>query len=482
MAATSSGKKDTPIKKLKGGTLSLRKHRFESFAQRIAKLNIDPIRRARRIDVEQDDVSTTSSFFKAGLDRWKDLNLSENFTNFVRVAEPLCDSLPQILHYDQDIVDLLITHIEKQDVQSLEPLLSLLSNFAHDLGIKFEKHFSRAVTRVASIAAKQSDAQVIEWSFNCLAWLFKYLSRLLVPDLAPLFRIMAPLLGREPQKAHTIRFSSEAISFLVRKAALAYHKNRKPLTIVVDFILEDLDSMAGNRQHLKLYQHGLMTLLVDSIKGVDRKIHSCGDCIYRCLLERILEKDNAQSSGHQELLNGVTIGLIHLTNATTFQPILSIILKGIGNLHPGSKSSSITIYERLLLIATAVRKGSRIQDWSPIFDALMSLLGYCQRSATRNHMTAYEAAAVILQLAPLETVIPRYRQILDMIANDCNSQEFLPFCNCFCDLGRERFRDLLLPYFSKSVMLLTLIYKVYANLEAGSLSLNGRVTSSSCVL
>ena len=449
----SSGKKDRLVKRLKGGTLSSRKHRFESFTQRIAKLNIDPIRRGRRVEVEQDNVSNTYSFFKAGLDRWKDLNLSENFTNFVRAAEPLCDSLPQILHYDQDLLDLLVTHIEKQDVQSLEPLLSLSSSFAHDLGIRFERHFSRAVTLVASLAAKQSDVQVIEWSFNCLAWLFKYLSRLLIPDLAPLFRIMAPLLGRQPQKAHTTRFAAEAMSFLVRKAALAYHKNRKPLTTVVDFILEDLDSMAGNKQHLKLYQNGLMTLLVSSIKGVDRKLHSCGDCIYRCLLQRTIEKDSAQSSGHQELLNGVTIGLIHLTNASTFQPILDIILKSIEYLHAESDSTGITIYERLLLIATAVRKGSRIQDWTPIFDALMSLLEICQRSTTTNHLIAYEAAAVILQSAPLETVIPRYRQVLDLVANDRNAQEFLSFCTYFCDLGRERFQDLLLPYFSKSVMI-----------------------------
>ena len=448
----SSDKKDRPTRRLKGGTPSSRKHRFESFAQRIAKLNIDPIRRARRVDVEQDDLRTTTSFLKVGLDRWKDLNLSENFTNFVREAQPLCDSLPQILHYNQSIMDLLVVYIEKHDAQSLEPLLSLLSSFAHDLGITFEKHFSRAVTLVASLAAKHPDVQVIEWTFTCLAWLFKYLSRLLVPDLAPLFRIMAPLLGREPQKAHTTRFAAEALSFLVRKAALAYHKNPKPLTIVVDCILADIESMAGHNDHLELYQHGLMTILVDSIKGVDRKLHSCGDCIYACLLERTLEKDSDYSLGVQALLNGVTIGLLHLTNATTFQPILDIVLEGIKMLHLGPTTSSLMVYERLLLIVTAVRKGSRIQEWTSIFDALLSLLETYEKSAMKILPTTYEAAAVILQSAPLEAVIPRYRKILDIITDDRHVQEFLPFCNYFCDLGQERFRDLILPYFSKLVM------------------------------
>ena len=460
----SSGRKDRPSKRIKGGTSSTRKHRFESFTQRIAKLNIDPVRRARPVDVGQDNLSTTSSFFKADLDRWKDLNLSENFTNFLQVAEPLCDSLPQILHYNQDLIDLLVHYIAKRDVQSLEPLLSLLSSLAHDLGIRFEKHFTRAVNLVASVAAKIADVQVIEWSFNCLAWLFKYLSRLLVPDLAPLFRIMAPLLGREPQKAHTTRFAAEAMSFLVRKAALAYHKNRKPLIIVIDFILADIYSVTGQNRHLELYQHGLMNLLVESIRGVDQKLHSCGDCIYRCLLERILEKHRGQPSGVGALLNGVTTGLIHFTSATTLQPILDIILGGIQNLHTASSRSSVMIYERLLLIITAVRKGSRIGDWVPIFDALQTLLDLGEKSATANHATAYEAAAVILQSAPLETVIPRYRHVLEKFADDRNVQEFLPFCNYFYDLGRERFQDLLLPYLSKCVMKTALLLRMNADL------------------
>lgn len=452
MAVMSSKRKDRPTKKIKGGTYSTRKHRFESFTQRVAKLNIDPVRRVHRTGVEQQELSTSTSFFKAGLDRWKDLNLSEIFTDFVREAEPLCDSLPQILHYNQDIMDLLITYIEKRDSQSLEPLLSLLGSFAHDLGIKFEKHFSRAIALVASLAAKHSDVQVIEWSFTCLAWLFKYLSRLLVPDLTPLFRIMAPLLGREPQKTYTTRFAAEAMSFLVRKAALAYHKNRMPLTIIVDCILADLDSMAGRNEHLELYQYGLMTLFVDSIKGVDRKLHSCGDCIYRCLLERTLENDSGPSLGILAVLNGVTTGLIHLTDATTFQLILDVVLESIRNLRTRSTTSLVLVHERLLLIVTVVRKGSRIQDWAPIFDALISLLEIREKSATTNLLTIHEAAAVILQSAPLETVIPRYRQILDILADDILAYDFLPFCNYFCDLGRERFRDLLLPYLSKFVL------------------------------
>ncbi|KAJ8608029.1 hypothetical protein MRB53_039935 [Persea americana] len=45
------------------------------------------------------------------------------------------------------------------------------------LDVRFEAHFDLAVRTVASVASQHADLQVVEWCFNCLAWLFKYLSR-----------------------------------------------------------------------------------------------------------------------------------------------------------------------------------------------------------------------------------------------------------------------------------------------------------------
>lgn len=452
MAADSIGRVPRPAKFAKGGTLSTRKHRFESFSQRISKLNIDPIRRVRRIDVDQNDLNTTTSFFKAGLDRWKNLNLSENFTDFVREAEPLCDSLPQILHYHEEIVDIVARYIDMRDSHSLEPLLSLLGSFAHDLGVRFESHFLRVVTLVASLAAKNPDVQVIEWSFTCLAWLFKYLSRLLVPDLSPLFHIMAPLLGRERQKIHTTRFAAEAMSFLIRKAALMYHKNKTPLANLVDCVSADLKSIKCENKNLELYQHGLMTLFVDSIKGIDRGLHSAGACVYKCLLERLLRRDGGQNSSVEAIVYGVTIGLIHQTDAKGFHPILDAILEHVETLDQDSDSCVVATCGGLLFVAITVRKGSRIQNWAPVFDGVVLLLEVSQESTKDSLALACKAAAVVLQLSPLEIVISRFRQVLDIIVNDTNTWHFLPFCNYFCDLGRERFHEFILPYFSKYII------------------------------
>lgn len=446
----SSVKHARPRKVIKGGTTSTRKHRFESFNQRIAKLSIDPVRRRRRNGTGEDDLSDSQSYFRTSLDRWRDLNLSENFTSFVREVDPLCNNLAQIVHYQQRIFGILTDYIAKRDAVSLESTLDLLGNLAHDLGERFEDYFSKAVTLVASLAAKHENVEVIEWSFTCLAWLFKYLSRLLILNLQPVFEIMAPLLGREPQKLHTTRFAAEAMSFLVRKAAERYSRDQEPLKIIVDAIGDDILSSAelknGGNQ-IQLYQQGLMTLLLGSIKGVERKLHSAGAHIYRCMIDRALAMGGDAPTSFQDVLYGVTVALIHHTDADNFYPILEVVLTTIENVPLSSSGTTVAACGRLLFIVSTVRKGTRIHDWTPLSSAMLTLLTHCDRLSDTNLKVVYKAVAVILQSSPLDVVLPNFRQTMKIITSPHLADNFLSFCNYFCDLGRERFQTLLLPYF-----------------------------------
>lgn len=451
MATMSSTRRDRPPRISKGGTVTLKKHRFESFNQRIAKLKVDPVQRARRQDVDKDNLSSTTSFFKVGLASWGDLNLSENFAAFLREAEPLCDSLPQILHYQQRIMDILVKYIERKDVLSLEPLLSLMGHLAHDLGARFAIHFSRAVVLIMSLAAKHVDVEVIEWSFACLAWLFKYLSRLLVPDLRPVYNIMAPLLGKESQKIHITKFAAGAMSFLLRKAALGHQKNTEPLTTVVRHILSDVEALGD--QNVELYRYGIMTLFADAIKGIHRGLHSGGSTIYQCLLDQVTTPDIVSSPTCANIVNGVTINLIHHTDVDSFIPVLDVIHNDISRLSKSSNSPSISLYGELLFIVATVRKGSRIGDWKPMVDSLMSLL---EQSTIEDKplsaaywQSVFEVAAVVFQYSPLDLVIPKFSPAMAIITNESNRRSFVPFCIYFSQLGRDRFQSLLAPHFFK---------------------------------
>ncbi|KAI4122315.1 MAG: hypothetical protein LQ338_005890 [Usnochroma carphineum] len=449
----SSAKKPKPSRVVKTGTSSKRKHRFESFNQRVARLTIDPIHKTRPTagNVNEDD--PTASYFKAGLDKWKDLNLSESFTSFVREVSPLCNTLPQVLHYQGDIAKILAKYIEKGDALSLEPLLTLLASFAHDLAAKFEAHFSDAITLVTSIATKHTNVEVIEWSFNCLAWLFKYLSRLLVPDLRPLLQIMSPLLGRDPQKPFTTRFAAESLSFLLRKAALVFNRNQNPLQNAVSFILDDLDRLDQEGKDIPLYHHGLNILLVDAIKGVERGLHSSGTTLYGFVVDSILSR-SGKGKSRLRLLEGITVGLIHHTEASTFRPLLDHLLLRIQHetkrrVDSKGPDYAIQICERLLCVMSTVRKGSRIQDWGLVLDGLLALLRSREEHDERPPPAVNEGAAVIMQSAPLDVLLPKIRPLMDRIANSQNQHHFLIFCDFLCKLDKERFDSLIYPYFMK---------------------------------
>ncbi|GAB7348382.1 hypothetical protein MBLNU459_g6816t2 [Dothideomycetes sp. NU459] len=442
-------------RRAKHQTPSSRRHHFESFSQRIAKLKIDPVRRTRRgVGAEgSHEVEKESSYFRTALEEWKDLNMSEAFTAFAKEVYPLSESLAMVLHYEDRIMDCLMSYIAKGDSLSLEPLLALLSHFAHDLDVRFENHFQRAVGTITQVAAKHADAEAIEWTFTCLAWLFKYLSRLLVPDLRPLYDLMAPFLGKERQKPFVIRFAAEAMSFLVRKAGTAYHKNKDPLHLIVTHALRDFAGSSGHASN-ELYAQGLMTLFTESIKGIQGTLHSGGNAVLQCLTAFCFEPEHHESlkNSSLDILRGSVISVLHHTDYETFKPILDAVLDMTDLTNEEGRLENIDAATTLLFTIASVRKGSRIADWSPFIRRVTGLIKTIDMSnsntASNTKTAVLNTLAVVLNYAPLDAVLPEIA-IFDSISRGQWKRHFLPFCNMYADLNVERFQSLLLSHFQR---------------------------------
>jgi U3 small nucleolar RNA-associated protein 20 len=443
-------KSTRPQKRRKGGTESTRNHVFKGFTQRIAQLKIEPVRRGRSTIIDDAELESTFSYFRDSLMEWKELNMSENFTTFARKVTPLCDSLPQVVHHSDRIFELLVEYIEKGEKFSQEPLLSLMAHLAHDLGERFEKHFEKAVKTVSHLAATHAAVEVIEWAFGCLAWLFKYLSRLLVPNLCPVFDLMSPLLGKERQKAFVARFAAESLSFLVRKAGAGYHRDKMPLRTIIKHMADQLkDQQESSKDYA--FQQGLMYLLTDSLKGVQRGFHSSAIAILQELLAETYNEEHVQLRipPLEPVLVGVVTAAIHHTDAENFAPLLEVILAQI------DKTSSDTRYlglsSRLLLVACGVRQGDRIDNWQPILALVSHLFDSTKASTALDPVDAWEllsVTSVVFQYCALDAAIP-HEKLLEGLSRGTWEPYFLPFCNLFADLGVERFRTLLLPYFKR---------------------------------
>jgi U3 small nucleolar RNA-associated protein 20 len=464
MAAMSRGTQGNPASKprasvksaklprrVKSGTESTRNHTFKGFSQRIALIKIEPVRRGRNTILDDAELESTFSYFRDAFVEWRELNLSECFSTFARRVQSLCDSLPQVLHHSDRIMELLVEYIEKGDRYGSEPLLSLMAHLAHDLGERFEKHFEKAVTVVARLASTHADVEVIEWSFACLAWLFKYLSRLLVPDLRPVFDLISPLLGKERQKAFVSRFAAESLSFLIRKAGAGYHRDKTPLRLIISHISKQVECLQGSAKDEK-FQQGLMYLLADSLKGVQRGFHSSAAAILRELLvETYLEEhNNLRTPPLEPILVGVLTAIIHHTDAENFEPLFSVLLNHIEP--TDTNSTHIGLSSRLLIVACGVRQGSRIPDWKPALrcvDVLTRSTSGTQPDANTT-WDILSAIAVIFQYCSLDAAIP-YEKLLESLTQGIWESSFLSFCNLFAGLGPERFKALLLPYFKRYV-------------------------------
>lgn len=438
-----------PRKATRRSTESHRNHRFQSFSERISKLKIDPIRRRRNVEDRDELAEDAATYFGRSLTEWRDLNMSQSFASFAKDAALLCDSLPMVLHNEDRILDLLLHSIQQGDAMAMEPLLSLLSRFAHDLDARFERHFQRAVSTVAGVAAKHPDPAVVEWSFTCLAWLFKYLSRLLAPDLRPVYDLMSPYMGKVSQKTFIIRFAAESMSFLVRKAAASSERDTAPLDLIVGHILHDCEVVEGTSS-ADLYTQGVMTLLTEAIKGVQRGIHSTGPAILRSLVQHARRKPSTTNSS---VLAGTITSLIHFTDDTTFRPVFDAVLGELSDFDERPKDDYALLASEMLFVMVSVRKGTRISDWKSVFDCISRLVSAGSNtsgwsSATRSRLLS--ALAIALQTAPLDAALPAL-PLLNAIRDTNWASYFLQFSDYFARLGNDRFVAFVLPRFQEQV-------------------------------
>ncbi|OAQ99730.1 hypothetical protein LLEC1_07139 [Akanthomyces lecanii] len=309
MPSKSSGR-IAKVRKNKYSTPHEKNHRWQSFNDKIAQFNsLQPLRRVRRHDIDAEDLSVATSYFKTALQKWNELNIGRCFVSFKQKVLPLSESLPQILHFETRIMDLLEEHIAMQDKDGLEPLLDLLTAFAHDLGSRFEKYYERSLALIIAIASRPQPADVIEWTFGALAFLFKYLSKLLVPDVRPMYKVMAVLLGKTRLPGHVARFAAEAVSFLVKKAAAPSHRETA-LVGLVEHIRDDLLRMVDDKQ-FTLYNDGVMTMFAEAIKGTDGSIHTAGAAIIATLMDAI--PDDETKLGTRQIWTDVVCGVLTST-------------------------------------------------------------------------------------------------------------------------------------------------------------------------
>lgn len=86
---------------------------------------------------------------------------------------------------------------------------------ARDLRQDFYPYYPDFLSQIISFL-NCKEAEVLEWSFHCLAYLFKFLWRCMVRNIGPVLSSLLPLLSSKRPK-YINYFAADSFAFLARK-------------------------------------------------------------------------------------------------------------------------------------------------------------------------------------------------------------------------------------------------------------------------
>ncbi|XP_067437955.1 small subunit processome component 20 homolog [Thunnus thynnus] len=241
-------------------------YRFLTFAERLANVNIDVIHRIDRTGSYAEEVET---YFSEGLTKWRDLNLTEHFTTFLKEVSNKSQSFNMLVFHQKSIVETLKTHLAVKNSLAYQPLLDLVVQLARDLQTDFYPHFPDFFILITSLLDTK-DTEVLEWAFTCLSYLYKYLWRLMVKDMTNIYSLYSTLL--EHKKEHIRKFAAESFSFLMRKVP--------DLDALLTHVFSDLQQHPDKAE-------GAGQLLFEMCKGVRNMFHSCAATAFPVALRKL---------------------------------------------------------------------------------------------------------------------------------------------------------------------------------------------------
>ena len=270
-----------------------------------------------------------------------------------------------------------------------------------------------------------SQIQVTEWTFNCLAYLFKYLSRLLTTDLVPTYNLLSPLLGKTHQKYFVLRFTAESLSFLVRKCT------GDSLLRIVTKIITDVYEV----QKDEFYSSAVL-LFAETMKSTGNTLHSRSGNI----LETIFKVTRSVPREHQayiaDLVSDIHIALLqHSNNATA-----NVLFKR-PTIHDSIFESDnvsaldLLLPTKLVFDLAGLRKGTRVKSWDVFSPTIRLFLTKWKRSLLWRlmvkgkyllncHILFLEASCALLQSSDLKSATSYHSKILKSFTTLLNGSLF----------------------------------------------------------
>lgn len=260
---------------------------FKSFADRVADIDI---RRLALYHIghenEQLPEEENETFFHQTLKKWMVLNLSDEFGQFSRKVIKIV-TLPQLIHQKTFVLDLLLEKLSTATNLSLQPLLELLYVLARDLREGFYTDFQRVLDRLICLLNTQ-DAELLEWTLVCLAYLFKFLKSHLKKNMGVVFHAILPLLDEQRYDEHVTNFAVECFSFIARDVK---DYGRFLNYILETVLMEQVEAV-----------NGCGRLMFEMMRGTKGTFHSMAGDFLQFIFEYLIKEPGKNEAYQQKHL------------------------------------------------------------------------------------------------------------------------------------------------------------------------------------
>ena len=193
--------------------------KFKTFLERLKAIKVNGIHKVQHVEPLLE--TENSSKLVDCLIKWRMLDLTAAFKSCSQEMWPKSRSYKMVVHYQNDLSEILKRYLQEKDSLALQSLLELLVALSADLGPDFYPRFFTFFPILTDLL-KTNNPKKLEWIFVAISLLFHNLWRYMVDDMENVLNLYKSLLT-DNHPPHIASFAGESISFLLRKVREPKH-------------------------------------------------------------------------------------------------------------------------------------------------------------------------------------------------------------------------------------------------------------------
>ncbi|KAH1010705.1 small subunit processome component 20 homolog [Dendroctonus ponderosae] len=335
--------------------------KFQPFAERISNIDVDIFHKIRH-EYEADSEENESHFYQT-IQKWNVLNLTEGYDRFKKeIRADNYVTLPQVLLAKDHIIEVILSYLGHKNALYLQPILESVVALAQDLRKEFYPYYQKFLEVIIDLL-NTKDTEQLEWTFSCLAHLFKILWRPMIKNIHEVFTSLLPLLS-DGKPEYINAFAAESFAFVARKV--------KDIPAFLELLVKTVCKKNNGVS-------GCGKLLFEVANGVDGQFHNCAEQFLPFCFESLWSEKYQDTLFDiiEHVVTNIADGIHHTKNKPLWDILIKTMVTLQENHKAGKSENNDRVFEYTLkLVGQMVeyKNGKLLQDPTVLIQQLVKLL------------------------------------------------------------------------------------------------------------